>query len=599
MLLAVVAALPAVYSEYVVDGYKVSETTAHRQNTTIDPPSSKVLPSGYVKTNGSRALPVAMLFEHNQEFSLRDGVKVRADIFRPVTNESVPALVMWSPYGKSSTGPLTLDSAALHAGVPPSRLSGFQSFEGFDPAEWVQRGYAIVNVDARGSGDSEGDIRYWGSGEGRDGYDVIEQIAELSWCTGKVGTAGNSWLAVSQWFIASEQPPHLAAIAPLEGLGDVLRETMARGGIPTSAFIKLIQSSLPGRQLQEDILAMYDKYPIDNAYWRDKRVDYSKIKVPAYIGGSYSTNLHTQGAFRGFDEITHDKKWLVVHHTQEWYDLYSEARIEDLDRYFSFYLKGIQNDWEQTAPVRLSMLGYNLPNQNFSLPSIPWAQPGSKKLRLYLKPDQTLTPFPFSAENQTGTLSYQADAPCMQRGNDTGELSFTYSFPEKTFVVGPSEAVLSLSAQKQNDLDVYVMLRKADANGKVLESINQPLSDLGVSSASEVPSVSILKYLGPEAMQRASKRAIAPELSKPWRPTLAHGVDQYVPQGDTIELHMSLWPTGMIFEAGEKLIVKVAGHDMRLVDFEQLQGTFNVTNEGKHYVHFAERYNNYVELNLL
>ncbi|KAI2884795.1 hypothetical protein CBS76997_10652 [Aspergillus niger] len=572
-LLAVVAALPAVYSEYVVDGYKVSETTAHRQNTTIDPPSSKVLPSGYVKTNGSRALPVAMLFEHNQEFSLRDGVKVRADIFRPVTNESVPALVMWSPYGKSSTGPLTLDSAALHAGVPPSRLSGFQSFEGFDPAEWVQRGYAIVNVDARGSGDSEGDIRYWGSGEGRDGYDVIEQIAELSWCTGKVGTAGNSWLAVSQWFIASEQPPHLAAIAPLEGLGDVLRETMARGGIPTSAFIKLIQSSLPGRQLQEDILAMYDKYPIDNAYWRDKRVDYSKIKVPAYIGGSYSTNLHTQGAFRGFDEITHDKKWLVVHHTQEWYDLYSEARIEDLDRYFSFYLKGIQNDWEQTAPVRLSMLGYNLPNQNFSLPSIPWAQPGSKKLRLYLKPDQTLTPFPFSAENQTGTLSYQADAPCMQRGNDTGELSFTYSFPEKTFV--------------------------ADANGKVLESINQPLSDLGVSSASEVPSVSILKYLGPEAMQRASKRAIAPELSKPWRPTLAHGVDQYVPQGDTIELHMSLWPTGMIFEAGEKLIVKVAGYDMRLVDFEQLQGTFNVTNEGKHYVHFAERYNNYVELNLL
>lgn len=114
----------------MVDGYKVSETTAHRQNTTIDPPSSKVLPSGYVKTNGSRALPVAMLFEHNQEFSLRDGVKVRADIFRPVTNESVPALVMWSPYGKSSTGPLTLDSAALHAGVPPSRLSGFQSFEG-------------------------------------------------------------------------------------------------------------------------------------------------------------------------------------------------------------------------------------------------------------------------------------------------------------------------------------------------------------------------------------------------------------------------------------------------------------------------------------
>ncbi|KAJ5725008.1 alpha/beta-hydrolase [Penicillium malachiteum] len=595
LVLLALPVLTGLSSAYDVDGYKVLETTPYRMNTTIDDPSSKILPAGYIKSSGSRALPNATRFEHNQVYETRDGKKLRVDIFRPVTDDPVPAILMWSPYGKSSTGPLNLGSAALRAGVAKSKLSGFQSFEGLDPAEWVARGYAVINADSRGSGDSEGDIRFWGSGDGKDGYDLIEQLAKEPWCTGKVATAGNSWLAVSQWFIASEQPPHLAAIAPLEGLGDVLRETVARGGILSSSFVKLIQESLPGRQMEEDVIAMYQKYPERNEYWDDKRVDYSKINVPAYILGSYSTNLHTQGAFRGFDEITHSKKWLTTHHTQEWYDLYSEQRIEDLDRFFKFYLMGVQNGWEETAPVRLAMLGYNLPNQNFSLPDIPWSNPGSKQLRLHINPDQTMTEAIPAGMNQTGVLSYQADAPCMSRDSDTGELYFNYTFTKKTFVAGPSKVTINLSAQKQNDLDVYAMLRKADANGNILQSINQPLSDLGVRNASQVPSVSILKYLGPEGMLRASLRAISNEISKPWRPTQA----LVYSAGDVVQLEISLWPTGMIFEAGEKLILKLAGHDMRLVDFAQLQGSFNVTNKGKHYVHFAEAYPNMLELNIL
>lgn len=45
-------------------------------------------------------------------------------------------------------------------GVPQSRLSGFEKFEAPDPAEWVGRGYAVVNVDARGVYDSDGNIQY-------------------------------------------------------------------------------------------------------------------------------------------------------------------------------------------------------------------------------------------------------------------------------------------------------------------------------------------------------------------------------------------------------------------------------------------------------
>jgi predicted acyl esterase len=63
---------------------------------------------------------------------MRDGIKLRADVFRPVSSdaEPVPAIINWGPYGKSSTGALTLDSAPFRSGVPKSRLSGYESFEG-------------------------------------------------------------------------------------------------------------------------------------------------------------------------------------------------------------------------------------------------------------------------------------------------------------------------------------------------------------------------------------------------------------------------------------------------------------------------------------
>jgi hypothetical protein len=43
-------------------------------------------------------------------------------------------------------------------GVPRSRLSGYEKFEGLDPAEWVSKGFAVVNFDLRGCWNSEGTI---------------------------------------------------------------------------------------------------------------------------------------------------------------------------------------------------------------------------------------------------------------------------------------------------------------------------------------------------------------------------------------------------------------------------------------------------------
>jgi predicted acyl esterase len=39
---------------------------------------------------------------------------------------------------------------------------------------------------------------WFGSAEGRDGYDTVEQIAAMPWCSGNIGLVGNSWLAMAQ-----------------------------------------------------------------------------------------------------------------------------------------------------------------------------------------------------------------------------------------------------------------------------------------------------------------------------------------------------------------------------------------------------------------
>jgi predicted acyl esterase len=86
---------------------------------------------------------------------------------------------------------------------------------------------------------------------------------------------------------------------------------------------------------------------------------------------------------------------------------------------------------------------------------------------------------------------------------------------------------------------------------------------------------------------------VVPELFLSWIPKLSFGGTEPIPQGEVVQLQIALWRTGIIFEKGESLILKVSGHDMRLADFERPRGNFEVVNEEKHYVHFGGRYENY------
>jgi predicted acyl esterase len=112
--------------------------------------STTVLPSGHCGFPGSRKFGVDVYFDRNVSIVVRDGITLYADVFRPVTSDTVPVPVIlpWSAYGKTGTGlskhhfavlisrhlltagPQTYDfMAPFRAAIPVGRTSGYEKFE--------------------------------------------------------------------------------------------------------------------------------------------------------------------------------------------------------------------------------------------------------------------------------------------------------------------------------------------------------------------------------------------------------------------------------------------------------------------------------------
>lgn len=224
-------------------------------------------------------------------------------------------------------------------------------------------------------------------GEGRDGADAINALAQLDWCSGRIGMAGNSWLAMSQWRIASERPEHLKAIAPWEGLTDPHRNSTIRGGVPGTAFPNFIREKMFGTGKVEDIIAMVAREPLFNEYWADKIPPIEQINIPAYVVASYTNQVHTAGTLNGRDRLK-SPKWLRIHNTQEWPDFYNPQYTEDLRQFFDCYLLEEKNGWGKTPPVRMSVLdpGHK---DTVDRPEESFPPPASKRARYISMPPTT------------------------------------------------------------------------------------------------------------------------------------------------------------------------------------------------------------------
>lgn len=494
-------------------------------------PEKLVLKAGSVRREGAMPLPCDILLERDVAIKLRDGVTIYADVFRPVGDEACPAILAWSPYGKEIGGQM-LDDVPMRSGVPLSATSGLEKFEGPDPAYWVAHGYAIVNPDKRGAYMSEGNLLYWGHEDALDGCDVIEWIASRPWSNGKVGMSGNSWLTVSQWFIAAERPEHLAAIAPWEGFCDHYRESGTRGGIPAPEFPEMIAETFASAHgMLEDQPRMIVERPFMCDYWEDKAARVENIEIPAYVVASYTNSVHTHGSFAGFRRMASKEKWLRVHNTSEWFDYYTPENVEDLRRFFDHYLKGIDNGWEQTPRVRLSVLnpgGTDIVGRTEE--EFPLARTQYRKLYLSAADSTLCTTLP----DQQAVSEYQSDSV-------RHEVTYRYRMEKPTELTGYMKLHLWVLAPDHDDMDLAVRVEKLSRDG-------QPLPDR---------TGNIIAATG---LMRVSMRQLDEARSTEAEPYYTFTTEQKLKPGEIVPVEIEIWPMGLYFNEGEILQLTVGAY---------------------------------------
>ena len=494
-------------------------------------PETVLLKAGTIRREGAMALPSDIVLQRDQTITLRDGTVIYADIFRPADGEKHPAILCISPYGKEIGGQ-SLDDIPGRMGVPLEATSGLERFEGADPAYWVSKGYAVINPDTRGAYSSQGNINYWGRQYAEDGYDIVEWIAKQDWSNEKVGMSGNSWLTVSQWFIAAEQPPHLAAIAPWEGFSDHYRETSHRGGILTPEFPEMIAETFASKNgLLEDQPRMIVEYPFMNEYWQDKQARLENIKIPAYVVASYTNDVHTYGTFAGFNKMSSKDKWLRVHLTQEWNDYYNPENVADLTKFFDRYLKGEKNGWETTPKVRLSVYDLGHDSQVVNRAEKEFPPKRTEYQKLYLNAGD-------------GTMSTQIFAPgntSYDSQSDKSYTEFIYTFDKDTELTGYMKLHLWAAAADNDDMDLSVKVEKIGTDGKVLNS----------NAFGNVIATGQL---------RASCRQLDKKHSTEAQPYLTGTSEEKLQPGKAVPMEIGIWPMGMKYHKGEAIRLTIGAY---------------------------------------
>lgn len=156
---------------------------------------------------------------------MRDGVRIALDLWLPADLEEgalLPTILHQTRYWRSAR--LLWPIADDFAGRGEAR-------------DFVERGYAWVSVDARGSGASFGSRPYpWSQDETRDGAEVVDWIVSQPWSNGRVGTFGTSYDGSTAEFLVTNGHPAVVAAAPRFSLFDAYADIAFPGGVQLDWF---------------------------------------------------------------------------------------------------------------------------------------------------------------------------------------------------------------------------------------------------------------------------------------------------------------------------------------------------------------------------
>jgi predicted acyl esterase len=497
-----------------------------------------------------------------------DGLVLRADVYRPDGPGTFPAIVSYGPYAKGlpfqeGYAPQWEKMVAEHPDVAEGSSTRYQCWEVADPEKWVPHGYACVRVDSRGAGWSPGFIDVWSRREAQDLAVCIEWAAAQPWCSGKVGLSGISYYAMNQWHVAALRPPHLAAMIPWEGAADHYRDVTHHGGILCDFAanwyerqVKTVQYGLGTRSAvnpntgehvagpedlddedlrrnRADLGEQIRRRPLDGPYYRERSADWEHVTVPFLSAANWGgQGLHPRGNFEAFTQAAAPRKWLEVHGGEHWTHYYTSYGLDLQRRFFDHFLRGVDNGWERTPPVRLNI---RHPGERFVLrEEREWPLARTRWTRVYLDAAaMTLQP---AAPAGAGCVSYQA----LGEGAD-------FALPaaaEPMELTGPLAARIFVSSST-DDADLFLVLRLFDPTGE--EVTFQGALDPNTPIA--------------QGWLRASHRRLDPARSLPYRPYHPHDAEDFLAPGEIVPLDIEIWPTCIVVPAGYRLVLSVRGKD--------------------------------------
>jgi predicted acyl esterase len=279
------------------------------------------------------------------------------DVYLPDKPGKYPVILAMCPYKKEA-----------QAGPP---REGFHS-EGGNYRFFVPHGYAMVFATVRGAGWSQGKFELWGPQEQKDSYDIVEGIAKQPWCDGNIGMLGGSYLGLSQYYTAAQQPPHLKCITPCDAGIDVYRDFVYQsGGMFYNAFMGnwstnlvlecMFPGPIEGKEPPPNFMCDWESNYLDGQYYHDRSMKWvlDKIKVPVLGIASGSGWLHSRGMIRGLPMIKSKNLKAVIGPTaylgavSMFSTLYwhNEKVAKYVLRWFDYWLKGINTGIMDEPPV--------------------------------------------------------------------------------------------------------------------------------------------------------------------------------------------------------------------------------------------------------
>jgi len=268
-----------------------------------------------------------VVVERKVPCTMRDGVTLYADVYRPRQAGSYPVLLLRQPYGRS------IASTVSHA----------------HPVWYVHHGYIVVVQDVRGRGDSEGEFVPFVN-EANDGYDSVQWAAQLPDSNGKVGMYGFSYQGSVQWAAASKQPPNLVAIAPSMCAADIYHGwiyasgTLSPGVIPWAYQLARDTARRAGDAEAENICTRVMRHP-DSALWNLPYTEQHAV-LKTYFPAYYDWVSHAE-----YDEYWRQVNWLEAcrehpvpaFHIGGWYDFLLTGTVQSF--------KALQNRQARTPEL--------------------------------------------------------------------------------------------------------------------------------------------------------------------------------------------------------------------------------------------------------